>query len=349
MVNLRSYIRFCFVAFVLCLSLVGQKPTDQVAGHTAIAQQVLIKFRAPTSAVLQAFQQMLDADEIRQLGGSTGPYLIHSKSAKLATLLAAVSGNSQILYVQPDYVRKASAVPNDPSFPQLWGLHNTSVPNADIGAEPAWDISTGSAANVVGVIDTGIDYNHPDLAANAWSAPNAFTVNLSFGQVTCPPGSHGYSFINRTCNPLDDNGHGTHVSGTIGAVGNNATGVTGVNWQTKIIGLKFLDSQGSGSDSDAIDAIEFAIQVKNIFASTGTPVNVRVLSNSYGGGGFSQAFMDEINKANANGLLFVAAAGNAGANNDTTPTYPAGFATPNMVAVAATDINDNSGGIFELR
>ena len=120
MANLRSYLRLSFAAFIVCLSLFGQKPTDQVAGHTAIAQQVLVKFRVPTPAVLQAFQQLLDADEIRQIGGSTGPHLIHSKSKNLATLLAAVSGNSQIVYVQPDYVRKATAVPNDSSFSQLW-------------------------------------------------------------------------------------------------------------------------------------------------------------------------------------------------------------------------------------
>ena len=118
---------------------------------------------------------------------------------------------------------------------------------------------------VVAIVDTGVNYNHPDLAANIWSAPAAFTVNLSAGSITCPKGSHGFNAIAATCDPQDDNGHGTHVAGTIGAAGNNGTGVAGVNWTTRVMALKFLDSAGNGSVSAAIDAIEFAIQAKAIF------------------------------------------------------------------------------------
>ena len=116
--------------------------------------------------------------------------------------------------------------------------------------------ATGSTGTVVGVVDTGIDYNHPDLTANVWSAPSAFTVTIGSLTITCPQYSHGVNAITNTCDPKDDENHGTHVSGTIGAMGNNNTGVAGVNWNTKIMGLKFLDSTGSGYTSDAVEAIE---------------------------------------------------------------------------------------------
>jgi subtilisin family serine protease len=136
---------------------------------------------------------------------------------------------------------------------------------------------------------------------------------------------------------MDDNNHGTHVSGTIGAVGNNNVGVAGVNWTASIMGLKFLNRQGSGSTADAVDAIEFAIQAKQAF---GAAANVRVLSNSWGGGGYSQALYDEINKAYSADMLFSAAAGNNGSNNDSAPSYPASYNLDNVVAVAATDSSD---------
>lgn len=215
------------------------------------------------------------------------------------------------------------------------GLQNTGqtiqgvagTPGADISAVSAWSISTGSRANVVAVVDTGIDYNHSDLAANIWSAPSSFTVTVGGTAVTCPAGSHGFNAITNTCDPFDDNQHGTHVSGTIGATGNNSLGVVGVNWIASIMGSKFLDSSGFGSTSNAINAIEFTIQAKNIL---GTAANVRVLSNSWGCVScFSQALLDEINRASTNDILFVAAAGNNSSNNDTTPFYPASYTAPN--------------------
>ncbi len=208
-----------------------------------------------------------------------------------------------------------------------------------VGATSAWNISTGSRAHVVGVIDSGIDYLHPDLAANVWSAPWAFTVIIGSQTITCAAGTHGFNAINNTCNPMDDNNHGTHASGTIGAVGNNSAGVVGVNWTTSLMGLKFRGANGQGSTADAIDAIEFAIQAKAAFGAYGG-ANVRILSNSWGGGGFSQAVLDQITKANANGMLFVAAAGNASSNNDTSPAYPSNYNAPNVPSVAATDDQD---------
>jgi subtilisin family serine protease len=313
------------------------QPTETHDGHEVAARQVLLKLRAPSSALLQQFRQLTDADDLRALDNAQGLYLLHSRSGNVAALLSILRSIPAIAYAEPDYIVKSTATPNDASFTQQWSLLNIGMPGADIGATRAWDVSTGSTANVVGVVDTGIDYTHPDLAANVWSAPSSFTVTLSWGQLTCPAGSHGYNAIARSCDPRDDNQHGTHVSGTIGAAGNNGLGVAGVNWTTRIMGLKFLSSSGSGSTSDAIDAIEFALQAKTAF---GGGANVRVLSNSWGGAGASQALLDEINKANTRDVLFVVAAGNSAQNDDLAPFYPASFNAANLISVAATTNTD---------
>src|SRR5262252_5993321 len=225
---------FLLVFLLEAFDSYGQRPTENYPGRSASAQQVIVKLRTPTSAVVQALQQILHANSVRQVGGPRGPHVFHSQDLNVTVLLALLANRGEVAYAEPDYIVKTNAVPNDPSFPQLWGLHNTSTVGADISAEPAWDVSTGSTANVTGVVDTGIEYTHPDLAANVWSAPKSFTVTLSAGPITCPAGSHGYNAILNTCDPKDDNGHGSHVSGTLGAVGNNGVGVTGVNWQTQL-------------------------------------------------------------------------------------------------------------------
>src|SRR5437879_3982205 len=325
----------------------GKNKTDFFRGKEAATNEVLVKFRPTTfQSVLEA-QAAGEVDESERVGG-TGLRRLHSSRKKVATLVSELSARSDVEYAEPNYIVHTTAIPNDPRFGELWGLQNTGqiiqasvgVPGADIKATAAWDISTGSRANVAAVIDTGIDYRHPDLAANVWSAPAAFTVTIGGQSITCPAGSHGFNAITNVCDPLDDNNHGSHVSGTIGAVGNNGTGVVGVNWTASIMGSKFLDATGSGTTANAINAIEFAVQAKAAFAAT-SGANVRVLSNSWGGGAFSQALLDEINRANANDMLFVAAAGNSGTPNDLFPEYPASYNAPNVVAVAATDNTDS--------
>ena len=253
--------------------------------------------------------------------------------------LALASGSYLQGTLQPDFVQWASAIPNDPNYSQLYGLNNTGqtggVADADIDAAEAWDLTRGSSSIVVGVIDTGVDYTHPDLTANIWTNPgevagdgidndgNGFVDDI-----------HGYDFVNDDGDPMDDNDHGTHCSGTIGAVGNNGVGVVGVNWNVKIMGLKFLSGDGFGSDSGAIAAINYATMMKM------RGVNLKLTSNSWGGGGFNTALRDAIqNNANA-GMLFVAAAGNDGENNDTTPNYPSNYDVSNIIAVAATNSSD---------
>src|SRR3989449_3605523 len=325
----------------------GKNKTDFFQGKEAAANEVLVKFRPTTfQSVLEA-QAAGEVDESEWVGG-TGLLRLHSVSKNVASLVRELSARPDIKYAEPNYIVHTTAIPNDPRFGELWGLQNTGqtirgflgISGADIGATAAWDISTGSRANVAAVIDTGIDYTHPDLAANVWSAPATFTVTIGGLTIICPAGSHGFNAITNVCDPLDDHNHGSHVSGTIGAVGNNGTGVVGVNWTASIMAGKFLDATGTGTIANAINAIEFVVQAKLAFAATGD-ANVRVLSNSWGGGAFSQALLDEINRADANDMLFVAAAGNSGTPNDLFPQYPASYNTPNVVAVAATDNTDS--------
>lgn len=318
-------------------------------GYEAVQGEVLVKFRAAAPGQFEGLQQQLDADQSEEIGHNLGIHRIHSRTFSLDALVAFLRTHPAIAFVEPNYVLRTTAIPTDPQFGNLWGLLNTGqsvngapagAPGADIHATSAWDVSTGSAANVVAVIDTGIDYNHGDLAPNVWAAPAAFTVTIGGRTITCDAGTHGFNAITNTCDPLDDNDHGSHVSGTIGAAANNGVGVAGVNWTASIMASKFLDASGSGTLANAINAIEFTIQAK---AALGAAANVRVLNNSWGGGGFSQALLDEINKTNANDMLFVAAAGNNGLNNDVWAAYPADYTywgATNIVAVAATDNND---------
>ncbi len=321
---------------------------ELVNGREALSGEVLVKFRdGSRTNALNAVRSLAGADAMRPVGRN-GLQRLQSKSISAAALLQRLANHPDVLYAEPNYIVHAFAEPNEPNFPQLWGLRNIGqavnsglpgVAGADIHALSAWEISSGSTAQVVAVIDTGVDYTHPDLAANMWSAPAPFEVTLQGATITCPAGTHGFNVIALTCDPMDDHGHGTHVSGTIGASGNNSIGVVGVNWITQLIGIKFLDSSGSGSIADAIDGFDFAIQAKQAFAQT-MAANVRVLSASWGGTEFSQALLDEINAAGDASMLLVAAAGNSGVSNDTHPTFPASYDAPSIISVAATTNTD---------
>ena len=324
----------------------GRRPsTTWIDGREAVDGEVIVGYRSGTGRIeRERAEFQSDADEVEPIG-RRGARRMRSRLLSTEALLQALRANPDVEFVEPNYIVSVGAVPNEPWFVFLWGLLNSGqlingtngIPGADISAPQAWDVSTGSRATVVGVIDSGIDYSHPDLAANIWTAPRDFTVVISGVQITCAAGTHGFNAINNTCNPMDDHSHGTHVAGTIGAVGNNGFGIAGVNWTASMMGLKFLGSSGSGSTSDAIKSIEFAMQAKAVL---GADANVRILSNSWGGGGFSQALKNQVDAANTADMLFVAAAGNSASNNDTTPFYPSSFASDNLVSVAATTNRD---------
>ncbi len=234
---------------------------------------------------------------------------------KLAKLRRIINSSRGKLVCEPDWEISATrTVPNDPSFSSLLGLDRGS--GVDINAPEAWDVTTGSSNVVVAVIDTGLDYNHPDLAANAG-------VNGFFGM----------DYVNNDSDPLDDNSHGTHCSGTVGGVGNNGVGVTGINWQVRLLGMKFLAASGSGSTSGAVSAINFLVTYNQ---TTLAPQGKKLItSNSWGGGSPSTSLFNAISSASAAGILFIAAAGNEGTDTDVTANFPSNYDLPNVVSVAA--------------
>lgn len=283
-------------------------------------------------------------------------YLLEFSSiVNVQELVSRYENNPHVEFAEPNFVYSLDIFPHDPEFSKLWGLHNTGqlggTPGKDIDAPQAWDISADSSQIVVGVIDTGVNYNHPDLAANMWKNPGEIPSNsidddgngfvddyYGYDFARClkfnPPGTVCTVTKPRDGDPMDDTGHGTHVAGTIGAVGNNTLGVTGVSWKARIMAIKALTPVG-GLTSDLIDAVNYA-----------TMMNVKLTSNSWGGGGFSQALFDAIQAARGADALFVASAGNGGSdgigdNNDASPHYPSSYNLENIIAVAATDVNDN--------
>lgn len=328
-----TFVLFAFSASPIFAARVA--PTGK-----SVPNEVLIKIRANASANdVDGLAKALDADQSQRLAklGSGTLMRLRSRSKNTAALEKALAHNPHVEFVEPNHILSLAAEPNDPAYSTLWGLENTGQPidgapgnaGADIDAEAAWAVTTGSASVVIGVVDTGIDYTHPDLAANMWTNPGGK------GNAACAAGTFGFNAITGTCNPMDDHSHGTHVAGTIGAAGNNGIGIAGVNWTASIMALKFINASGWGTMADAVTAIDFAIQAKI------DGVNVRVLSNSWGSDDFSKALLDIINKANEHDILFVAAAGNDGYSNDSYPQYPASYTTPNMISVAATDNRDH--------
>lgn len=308
--------------------------------------ELLVKFRPGVmkTTVLKA-HQVLGASVIK------GFFLVHGldhiKLPPGITVKEAIvryMSDQDVEYAQPNYIKKAVLTPNDAYFTQQWGLQKINAPQA-------WDITTGNSSVTVAVIDTGIDYNHPDLGSNIWA--NAKETNCSDGADNDGNGyvddCRGWDFTRCATfnasgyctspkspdnNPMDDNGHGTHVAGIIGAVGNNGVGVAGVGWGIRLMPLKFLNADGEGTDADEIEAIQYAI-------SNGA----RIINASFSGPSYSQAEYDAIASASNAGVIVIAAAGNGGDdavgdNNDVTPEYPASYNLPNIISVAATDQND---------
>ena len=323
---------------------------ESFRGDLVVANVVIAKPRRDVAPSWRSdIERAEDVDATEAIGGGD-VVLFHSRSQNAETLLRNLARRADLEYVEPNFILHAVNVPNDTHFDSQWALQNTGqvvnnqigIPGADIDAVLAWDVTTGSRANVVAVIDSGIDYTHPDLAANVWSAPSDFTVTIGGTSITCAAGSHGFNALTNGCDPLDDNNHGTHVAGIVGAVGNDAFNVCGVNWTASVMGIKLLDAGGNGTSANAVNAIEFGIEARRVL---GADANVRVLSNSYGGFPFSQALLDEIAKAADNDMLFVAAAGNTGNDNDLNPFYPASYAVRNVVTTAATDSGDRLWGL----
>ncbi|KKO46462.1 peptidase S8 [Arsukibacterium ikkense] len=229
---------------------------------------------------------------------------------------------------EPNYLVKALAVPNDPRFTEMWALNNTGqnggTVGADINAIEAWNTTTGSRDVIIGVIDSGMDYNHPDLIPNRWENDGSY-----------PGHQFGYSTLNANNDPMDSDSHGTHVAGTIGASGDNGIGITGVSWNVTLLPCQFLGPTG-GSTAGAIECIDYYTNLKTNYG-----VNIKATNNSWGGGGFSETLRAAIQSSGDAGILFIAAAGNNGADADISPMYPAAYDLDVIVSVASTDRNDN--------
>jgi subtilisin family serine protease len=262
-------------------------------------------------------------------------YLTGSTSVDAA--IEDYKSRSGVSMAERDYVLRLTVAPtpNDPSFSSLWGLNNEGQTggalNADIDALEAWDVTTGSSDVIVAVIDTGIDYTHLDLAGNMWTNSGEIAGNgIDDDGNGYVDDIYGYDFFNDDGDPYDDHSHGTHVAGTIAAIGDNDVGVIGVAPNVKLMALKFLSGGGYGYISDAITALDYAVSM-----------GAQISNNSWGGGGFSSAMNISLQNARNAGHIFVAAAGNSSLNNDNDPHYPSNYDLDNVISVAATDHNDN--------
>ncbi|MEM9446539.1 MAG: S8 family serine peptidase [Verrucomicrobiota bacterium] len=267
-------------------------------------------------------------------------YLIEDTNASLDSLdnlLEALDPSKEegIVIAEADYLVHSTLIPDDPYLAELWGLNNPGPPlwgvqDADIDAPEAWEISTGTKNVVVGVIDSGIDYNHPDLIDNMWRNPGEIPNNgIDDDGNGFIDDVHGWDFYNGDADPYDDHFHGTHSAGTIGAVGNNGKGLTGVCWSVSLMALKFLNSYNTGLNSDAADCISYTNLMK-----------VDITSNSWGGPAASGMVTSAIHDARDQNSLFITAAGNNNLNNDTTAFFPASYNLDNIISVAATNSDD---------
>ncbi len=260
-----------------------------------------------------------------------------NQAQELQTRIDALRQTGLYEYVEPDYIVHATLTPNDSKFVDgtLWGLRNTGqnggVAGVDAGTVQAWDVTTGSTNVIIAVIDSGIRYTHQDLAAQMWHNPGETAGNsVDDDHDGYIDDVFGINAITGSGNPMDDDDHGTHVAGTIGAAANDGNPIVGVCWHVQLMACKFLDATGTGATSDAIECINYAVAH-----------GARILNNSWGGEGYSQGLADAISAAGAHGALFVAAAGNGPpVDNDASPFYPASYALDNVIAVAAIDRTD---------
>ena len=338
-----SLLRLLVLPLLLLLTAPGVPAAASAAPPAEFrAGALIVAYRPGTSAPQRsADQALVGAQTVRAF--RSGATLLSVPPGREVATATALRAQSNILYAEPDYLMTLAGVPNDPSFSEQWAAQNsgqtvdgiTGTAGADEKAVAAWSVTTGTRSVVIAVLDGGVDYNHPDLAANIWTNPAGING--------CPPGTHGYNVLNSTCDPMDDLtvasgyfSHGTRVAGVLGAVGNNGIGIAGVNWTTTILPVKWLDSTAWGTTDELLSAIDW------VLAAQAAGVNVRIVNNSatYVGTEFSQALSDEIDLLGQHDILFVTPAGNTSENNNTTARYPCNYDRANKICVAASDQGD---------
>jgi subtilisin family serine protease len=322
--------------------------------------EVLVKFRSDVSLaeIRRIAEKNNDRieDQIEEVKGliaiddldNASAETVAEQYAQMSNLVKYAEPNYEIKLDDPTVFSVSDALlresesnpvtPNDPKFSEQWALNNSGQnggkANADVAALKAWIKTQGSTDVVVAVLDTGVDYKHTDLAANMWFRPDN-VPQYRDQELGTFNDLQGFNAADNLSDPMDDNGHGTHCSGIIGAEGDNDEGIAGINWKVRIMPLKFMGRGGFGTTKDAIEAINYAIDRKR------NGVNVRVINASWGSTVYSKALEDVIRAAGEEGILFVAAAGNNGSSNDRSPHYPSNYNLPNVISVAALDRNDN--------
>ena len=318
---------------------------ERVVNQEFVPGQLLIKYRTANqgSRISQDLLAMIQASVVEEIktptmvdalarkGGASGDLLL--VESKLGTLEAIerLKNMPEVEYAEPNWIYQHAATSNDTYFTNgsLWGMRA----GFGSGAENAWAAGkTGSNTVYIGIIDEGYMYTHEDLAPNAGVNPGEIANNgVDDDGNGYVDDVYGWDFAGNNNTVFDGTAddHGTHVAGTIGGVGGNGKGVAGVVWNVKLLSAKFLGSRG-GTTANAIKAVDYFTDLKN---SQG--LNIVATNNSWGGGGYSQALKDAIDRANAAGILFIAAAGNSGTDNDATASYPSGYTSDNVIAVAS--------------
>jgi uncharacterized repeat protein (TIGR01451 family) len=370
-VLLVSLILLSFFYAALSASTVGagQAETTEASAKVPTAEfmpgEVLVRFHADAPLLnrknnastalsvrvasgrdLQLAAERFDGSDLIE-----GLRLIRVPAPDMMQTVDALNLRSDVLYAEPNFVRRRQAVPNDSRFIEQWALRNTGqIGNAvatgrDIDAVRAWDITTGSRDVVVGVVDDGVATYHSDLRENIWRNPGEIQYNgIDDDNNGYIDDVVGYDFFRNSADPAPSTEHGTHVAGIIGAVGDNGEGVAGVSWRVSLMSLKILgaDSEAPTNSRILVAAYAYAKRMRNLWISSGGQrgANLRILNNSYGGYGSSRTEYEAISALNDSGILFVAASGNYARNNDIFPVYPAGYDLPNVISVAATVDND---------
>ncbi len=316
-------------------NLITEREYEYIKGH------LLVKTTHENQSLKQV-EKLVGAKVVKNFSLVKGLKLYQFDTTKDAEeVKAEFEKNNAVEYAELDYIYKISST-NDPKFIDQWALENSGqsagILDADINAEKMWQIEQGSKEIVLGIIDTGFDYTHPDLVDNIWTNPLEIPNNQKDDDNNgYKDDVYGINAILNNGNPMDDNIHGTHVAGIIGARGNNGVGVSGVAQKISMVACKFLSASGSGGTSDAIECLEYFGKLKT---HPTNPVNIVATNNSWGGGPSSKSMKDAIKAHDDLGILFIAAAGNEGQNNDIKPSYPASYDVNNIITVASTDRKD---------
>lgn len=271
--------------------------------------------------------------------GSVGTVMVRTWGASTGEIRDWLATIPTVSSAQPDETVLLEWIPDDPQYPSMWPLEDSensiATPEGNIDAVAAWNRTTGSRSVIAAVLDTGVDYLHPDLRPNMWVNPGEIPGDeIDNDENGFVDDIHGWNFIYGTSDPMDDHGHGTHVTGTIGAVGNNGVGVVGVNWEVSLMALKVLGAWGGGSNTGVIAALNYATMMKERGA------NIRVTNSSFGGSAWDGLLEAAITSARDHQIIFVAAAGNYSTNTDLAPFYPAGYRVANVVSVGASSTTD---------